>query len=363
MAALICDEAQDFSPLEVRLIRTWGRICALTVLLGDDDQALYAGLKGAEAQGFADFEGVGEDQVLVLSQSYRVPRRPHAFAVQIALGIAGRRERDYWPTAREGSVKTSPASWQELGALLPLLRRRAGAGQTVMVLAYAKYMLEPVLRLLREAALPFHNPWRPEYGAWNPLGSPGGTHSTAGERLLTFLGGTPGEADWTPAQLISWAKPLGVAGVFVRGGKDALIQACEDGGLTRAEPYFQPAAWAALLARDLEFYTGHVGKKAQSERLNFALELARQGLLGVTPQIVPGTVHSVKGAEAPCVVLFVDRPASVESDDEFLRTMYVGATRTSDELILPRAVEAGLPVLELHARAAAWLRERDGRAA
>jgi superfamily I DNA/RNA helicase len=59
------------------------------------------------------------------------------------------------------------------------------------------------------------------------------------------------------------------------------------------------------------------------------------------PQIIIGTIHSVKGGEADRVYLFPDLSSAAQKQwfsdagrSAVIRTFYVGMTRTKDELIL-----------------------------
>ena len=60
-----------------------------------------------------------------------------------------------------------------------------------MALASREYMLRPLIKELRERALPFHNPYRLKNRQWNPLwcGSTEGKREEVSptDRVLSFL--------------------------------------------------------------------------------------------------------------------------------------------------------------------------------
>jgi superfamily I DNA/RNA helicase len=77
----------------------------------------------------------------------------------------------------------------------------------------------------------------------------------------------------------------------------------------------------------------------------YAVEVAaRQGpqALSQAPQVVVGTIHSVKGGEADVVYLFPDLSRAGDAQfhrggaarDSVIRQFYVGATRAKEQLYL-----------------------------
>ena len=88
---LIIDEAQDLSPLAIRLVNLWSRGASYVAVVGDDDQAIY-GHAGADGEAFTR---IPVHQELVLDQSYRLPPRVLAGGRIIASRIKGRRHKEY----------------------------------------------------------------------------------------------------------------------------------------------------------------------------------------------------------------------------------------------------------------------------
>lgn len=72
-AWLFVDEAQDMSPLELRLVRDWGRYCERYILAGDPNQAIYH-FKGADGEGFYN-PPIPAERTHVLKRSWRLPQQ------------------------------------------------------------------------------------------------------------------------------------------------------------------------------------------------------------------------------------------------------------------------------------------------
>ena len=72
------DEVQDFTKLELSLIRKWAQKQEFVVLAGDDDQCLYS-FKGSSPEAFIGHK-IPDNQIRILKQSYRVPKKIHEFS-------------------------------------------------------------------------------------------------------------------------------------------------------------------------------------------------------------------------------------------------------------------------------------------
>jgi superfamily I DNA/RNA helicase len=112
---------------------------------------------------------------------------------------------------------------------------------------------------------------------------------------------------------------------------------------------FEPAALESLQAafdgnyRDLlDWWRTRVTASA-ADRVKFPAEVAaRRGprALLETPQVVVGTIHSVKGGQADVVYLFPDLSQAADAHyqrsgpprDSVIRLFYVGATRAFERL-------------------------------
>lgn len=97
---VIVDEAQDFSKLQWQVIEKLTQNTEVTIIAGDDDQALYE-WNGASPDNFIDLE---VDETVVLPISYRIPKRVHDLAVAVSSRIRHRIEKEFKPRDEQGDV-------------------------------------------------------------------------------------------------------------------------------------------------------------------------------------------------------------------------------------------------------------------
>jgi superfamily I DNA/RNA helicase len=130
--------------------------------------------------------------------------------------------------------------------------------------------------------------------------------------------------------------------------------------MERLDQIFEPAAFESLMAawegsyHDLlAWWQARIMADA-SERAKYPAEIAaRRGpqALVETPQVVVGTIHSVKGGQADVVYLFPDISQAGDAQyarggvarDSVIRLFYVGATRARERLYICQR-ESGMAV-------------------
>lgn len=354
----ICDEAQDFTMLDMSLVHLWSERMENVLLAGDDDQAIY-GFRGGDHRamsvGFID-----DATVRVLRQSWRVPRAVHGAAVSWVGQLQGRRiEKEYEPRDADGAVLLRhDASWENC---LPVIREiekqivedaKVHSGNKVMVLASCGYMLKPLCAALRERGIGFHNPYQQEQGAWNPLRSGSDSRVTVLDRVLAFLRPNVvvhGEkaAMWTYGELARWTADIRVGTVMARGAKKKILAedplGVVDSGLLSEWflPLWDADDWQAMRSGDIDWFLGALTDSAR-KRYGLVVRMVQRDPVSVLskPEVIVGTVHSVKGGEADHVHLFPDlsREGMLawqrgrEGADEVVRMFYVGMTRAFDTL-------------------------------
>lgn len=374
---LLLDEAQDLSALEFAFARTMGQHVEQFVVCGDPDQNLYA-WRGADPDAFWAGEAASER---VIEESRRVPRAVLEYALDWIRGIPGRRDVAYRPRLEDPDDQASPVAEGEVrhlgaerqlaptfvrpGPLLPELLADLDQGRTVMVLASCAYMLEPLARELREAGVPFHNPYRPKHGGWNPL--------RGAERPLAFLRPQRGvwgdEArPWTWDDLGKWAEPLEARGTFTRGAK-SMIESKRMRDLLGERPeadaevpfgalfstdrgLLLPESFEPVAEGDLDWWESRL-LASHARRYAYPCQVARrQGAAALRdrPRLVLGTIHSVKGGEADSVYVFPDlsraacqaAPAGGPPPitDAVRRLFYVAFTRARERLTVLEAAGA-----------------------
>jgi DNA helicase II / ATP-dependent DNA helicase PcrA len=345
--AFFLDEAQDMSRLELTLARKWGAHAETFIIVGDPWQNLYE-WRGSEPEAF--FAGDAE-RTQVLSQSYRVPRAVHKYAVEWAQQIRGMEFPDYQPRPEDGEVLVEAHTFNYPDTLLRAVQNDVDDGKTVMVLASCSYMLAPFIGLMRERGTPFHNPYRVQNGAWNPL--------RGGKAVRAFLK-PQGGAVWTWADVHAWLDPLSARGVIKRGMK-SWVESKAHVGKFDSEDDLPPADLSQVLdlfesdeirdhifELDLKWYLDNaVASKKQS--LMYPVRVARQHgkeALDKRPKIIVGTIHSVKGGEADSVYVFPDMSNAAMEDmgrdsDPTTRLFYVAFTRARHKLVLCKSSGGG----------------------
>jgi superfamily I DNA/RNA helicase len=356
---LFVDEAQDMTKLQLTLIRSWGQQMDWIVLIGDDDQTIYR-FTGASPDAFLN-PPIEAKMKTVLNQSYRVPRKILERANDLIHKVKNREPKIYSPrinkvTNKEavGAVHKHTADWRYPNELIDLIEKYDN--KSIMFLASCSYMLAPLIGELRNRGLPFHNPYRKVRGDWNPLQA-GSTGISSKEMLINFLDSGIDGKFWNIVQFVNWAKYIKVgetnSGIKRKTGKigiNRLKKAIDDN-----EPGFHTSrnVIAQILTekgiknalnRNIEWLMDHLPlNRYQTMQYPFKIfKKSGYDALKKIPQIIPGTIHSVKGAEADIVVLFPDISqqaqaeidSSIEGFDSIIRTFYVGMTRARQELIL-----------------------------
>jgi DNA helicase-2/ATP-dependent DNA helicase PcrA len=346
---LIVDEAQDMTPLEVGLALAWGRLASRLVLGMDDDQAINR-WRGGDPEPLLTLHGDGVSDE-VLDRSYRVPEAVRAVAETWVRRLSHRREKLYYSRLDDagrvvpGVAHHVPESLHST-KLIDKVLTETDAGRTVMIIASCNYMLERLIENLRERGVPFHNPYRPGEQRWNPLGAPTreGAMSTS-ERIRRFLALT--ERDWTGADMQAWIELVKLTDAgMVRGAKTAIAHFPPNDPV----PYEQVAALfadsdsLALATEPDPAFLERALLKAKIDVARYPLQLARNhgaAALDQKPQVVIGTIHSVKGAAADVVYVSPDISAAAAKNmstragaDEAIRLFYVAMTRAYEELRL-----------------------------
>jgi len=331
---IIMDEAQDCSALEFKLLSKWSEQCVGEVIAGDDDQAAYE-WRGASIDAFLDFS----DDQRVLNKSYRLPKMVKERADRWIKHISHRKEKEY--ECRDGS----PGVAVELDTRNPeeIIRHAMSQPGRSMLLTTCGYMTMPYVTALRDIAQPFCNPYRVRgdfASTWNPLASGGKRVVTASDSVRNYL-----SSPWTWTAARSWLREIAD---LPRGTKKRLDENKGNDELIPVDylhSILGETGLTAALSGDLHWFMEHL-KLDQKRRsmLNYRIRVGmKHGVDGFkeAPEIIIGTIHSVKGGQADNVYLLPDLSGKgVESWKEnmdrapFYRQMYIGMTRASERLFL-----------------------------
>ncbi len=350
------DEVQDFSPLELALVRAWGETMQFIVLAGDDDQTIY-GFRGAVPDAFLD-PPLPNAQKIILPVTYRLPKVIKDFSERWIQQVKRREPKSFetLPESEDGKIQRVEANWGCADTLTGMLQVQLAEkkDQTIMVLASCGYMLHPLIKELRLRAVKFHNPYRPSHGSWNPLR---GGHA----KLKEFF--RPDYRVWgdqahshTWKSVARWFPLLDSKKAGLTKGAKKLVTA------KGKEPEIMGQA---LTFEDFDEVLGIPPPErgtitwlrenmliSQVAKMAYAFELFRRhGVVdfATDPRLIIGTIHSVKGGEADTVLLFPDlsfagaRELTTQDGlDSTRRLMYVGMTRARRKLVLCAAKGSAL---------------------
>jgi superfamily I DNA/RNA helicase len=354
-SVIFADEAQDLNRMQLTLIRKWGERASYFVLGGDDDQCIYS-FAGASADAILDPD-IPDDHKIILKQSFRVPRAVHQLADRLIHQVARRQEKIYLPRPEAGAVhRLSTGTYKSPEYfILKSAEEHLKQGKKVMFLAACSYMLQPMVAALRKRGIPFHNPYRKSNGFWNPLRI--GKKGSSASRVLALLVGHPdfgdGHRQWTFGDLALWADCMASQGILKSGVKEKFqqydrLQAAATGPL---DEIFEARALTSLLDasngdyRALLNWWRRLMTADVRGRFQFPADVAAAygpRALVDQPQVVVGTIHSVKGAQADVVYLFPDLSQAGDAQyqrngeprDSVIRVFYVGATRARETLYI-----------------------------
>jgi ATP-dependent DNA helicase UvrD/PcrA len=355
---IFVDEAQDFTRLQLSLVRRWGEEAQWIVLVGDDDQTIY-GFAGATPDAFLN-PPIDKKFKRILDQSYRVPASVLRMSERLIQQVSVREEKKYMPRKEdgetvEGSVERLKESYKTPNMAIEQAKQYWQEGKTVMFLASCSYMLNPLRHALREKGIPFWNPYRKTRGDWNPLRG-GGTTNTSRDMIVNFVSSGMDEQYWDIHQFVSWAEHLKVqpGGLIRKNGNlgiKALKKAIKNGqeGLHTSRnvlgQILTPEAVHHAMDRDVEWLVDNI-KIARQKALAYPIKVYQEfneSAIIDQPKIIIGTIHSVKGGEADCVFLYPDISFKTykalhtnrqQTKDELYRLFYVGMTRTKEKLIV-----------------------------
>lgn len=351
------DEAQDFKPLELALVRRWGGYMDRFIMGGDVNQLLYSWL-GATPEAFIGGD-LPPEQIHRLRRSYRMARAVHENAARWIATAEVSEVFDFEPRDEEGDVRVSAAHFRDPGRMLSEIKPYLDEGKSVMLLAPTSMALDPVKHEMRAQGVPFWNPYRRRRGDWNPLGAAGraGTVSTA-QRIIAYLQPQVGLAGpvWTAKQLRAWSDLTKSSGIMRRGTGAKILKALSDEteiDYWQASEIFTDEAMERLFDEsgelrqpEMRWLEDNLLEAKRKAALYPATIIRRHGVeaLERVPQVILGTVHSTKGGEADVVMLCPDlSPAGYRewaaggaARDSVIRMFYVGLSRARETVIVAK---------------------------
>ena len=309
------DEAQDLSLMQWNMVKTIWNKAQDTFIAGDDDQAIFR-WAGADVDSFITQTG----KLLNLTQSRRIPRAIHDFALNIIKRVSKRRYKEWAPRDYQGSLNFH----DDIKGL------NMSSGEW-LILTRTRHMLEDVEEEMKERGWYFENRFKklPEKDAaeaaaeWEAGRKGQPLNYKQIERIYSFMSS-------------NHAEKIKLKGMTKEGLHD-ISALKKDYGLKT------DATWHEAFD-DLGF-----------RRKNYIRSMRRNGEnLKNKPRIQLSTIHSVKGGERNNVVLLTDlthntNKSYLKNPDDETRLFYVGATRTKENLhiIRPNDYEKAYPMENL----------------
>lgn len=335
---IIVDEAQDLTPLQIKLLRHWNQHLKELYLIGDDDQCLYSFI-GADANelirtDIADTEITTE----VLSEGRRLPESIYQYSKDYIEKITSRQHKDFVSTGETGSVANIGLP---VKSCAPHIVNEA-KNKTVMVLAGCSYMLDDLIKVLKDHGIPFSNKYKPEDKRWNPVN--GKIKKTVSCLIDTqtiydvcmwilyidkkYLSEELKKSKILADEIKTIRKESGLLGDgFYR---DYLKVLLTDNIFTEFESINNKD-----IADRLTWFIDHIDKKYK-KRFEYSYQVL-MGKYSKLNEITIGTIHSAKGREAEVVFVCPDKSPAMEAGSVFdkgsiIREFYVAMTRASQKL-------------------------------
>jgi superfamily I DNA/RNA helicase len=336
-AVLFADEVQDYSALELSVVRSWGEEARHFVLAGDDQQCIY-GFRGATPDAFLSPEIPAKNKTM-LGKSYRLPSVIRDYAHAWGTQLERYEPKEFEPREEGGEVLQDNITIQS-PKIVPIVETEIAAGRSVMILATCEFLLRSTVGFLRDAGIRFHNPYQPDNPRWNPL--------RGIEKIRLFLDSKQWRDVWP------WFETLDAERSGLRRGAKKLVKATstdeKEGKLLVTDEDFRMLAGIAVPPKDPEWLVANC-LASKAKQFDYPLAVIRKhGLdsLDTAPSVIVGTIHSVKGGEADTVIVFPDISSAAlrevtssrEGVDSMTRLFYVAMTRARKKLVLGRATSS-----------------------
>lgn len=288
-------------------------------------------------------------QKRVLHQSYRVPEKVMEVANNLITTLGDHRQpKRYEPRKDEngqtveGDFGYRAFNYKQPEPLIREVEDRVQEGESVMILGTCGYHMQRTVTALREAGLPFHNPYRRRRGDWNPL------RSTA-KRIASFLDfcerfDTPIQAEW----IWEWAEMLRASDTLQYGAKTEIGREAAKQSVVGEDvllQWFTEPLLQAIIDKDVEWLHENMTSRFKKSA-EYPIQIAKKrgiDALREEPQIIVGTIHSVKGGEADTVFIYPDismqawekyQERGNEQARAIIRAVYVGMTRARENLYI-----------------------------
>lgn len=347
---LICDEVQDFSEVEIQLIKKFASSVDLLVLALDDDQTIYCH-RGADSSLVSKYFKTPKETILPIT--YRLPKEILDFSLDIIRQIKERKDKHVVSqNPIKGSVEfiyPSPVNKGTQFQCYSIIHDIIKENKTIMVLATCNYMLIPFAEFLKTKGLAFHNPWQPDSLNFNSL-----KYSGVAKKLKNYLEFRDSLLNEEEVKLniiknfLSLIEPKEIVKSESLVKLEQLISDDYEGEYVLDKNFLREFFIPGVEERikdDVSFkYLIRQAKSKYSNALNYCIRVySEHGIEHLNnPKCILGTVHSVKGGEADVVMFSPDiSPAMQKSEKNMLtRLAYVAITRARERVILTSPINS-----------------------
>jgi len=294
------DEAQDLSRMQWDMVSSFNTQDSF--IAGDDDQAIFR-WAGADVDSFITQKG----KILNLTQSMRIPRKIHDYAMKIIGRVSNRLHKEWKPKAHEGAISKH---WN-----FEDINMNKG---NWLVLTRTRYQLKALEEVLKEKGLYFEDRFNKSYEKNIQEAALNWEHLRRGQLLhykdIMNISQYMSTTNWDKNKLKSLSKES-----FY--GMDQLTQGH---GLNTKNTWYE------------------CFDNAGSRRITYIRKMRANGEeLNKEARIKLSTIHSVKGGEEDNVVILPDLTMNTQKSyernrDDENRLFYVGATRAKEHLHVVR---------------------------
>ena len=358
-AVIIADEVQDFTPLQIALLRSWKLMLSELIMVGDEDQCIYS-FGGTDPKSFLSPK-LSDDKIRILNQSYRVPIKIHKLATKFTKKIKDRIPKNYNPTSVQGKITRGTGNYADTNWAMKRTVKHLENNQNIMFAASCSFMLDNIKKDLYQKHIPFSNPYRTSRTDWNPL-LPKRTNRAIINIFLNFLYAKENDIYWTLQQAFNWLLYMKdnvfidndsktFKAVFEQYKKDENNFIKQQSSEDLCKDFIKPHHLDSALKRDTDWLLKNmVEEKAKIKGLNYIQKIYQKYGLKYFQSSAPvhiGTIHSFKGAETDVCFLYPDisktgaeyKNTNKKNLDEFYRLFYVAITRTKQQLYIMNPVK------------------------
>ena len=331
---IIVDEAQDMTPLQIKLLRHWNKHLKALYLVGDDDQSIFGFIGASATEMIRKDLPDTEIHTTVLTTSRRLPEKIHQYSKKYIEKITKREEKNFTHNGNIGYIQNIGTTIDHNKTLNQIIDE--AKTKSVMIISSCDYMLNGIIDKMKQFGIPFSNQYKMDDNRWNPVDLK--TYS-----IIKAVQNTRDAGD-----VYLWLK-------YIK--KELLQRKVTNLNDLEKEAFYRPYLKEYLI----DFAFDQFEDLDPNDRLTWFMnviepkyvkkfEYAEKVINGEykdLKNITIGTIHSVKGREAQVVFICPDKsPAMIKESQydksEIIRLFYVAMTRASEKLYFCKPSKDGI---------------------